>query len=101
MLHARTDTLVEPVHGVEVPFQLDISSCRSAWVLVGLESGSLGALSASTASGQLLQGVGNVGALNMLPYEGEAPPVHVMHPACTWSETRIWPQMHVHRQHAL
>lgn len=52
--------------------QNDSCACRSAWVLIGLESGSLGALSASTASGQLLQGVGNVGAVNMLPYEGEA-----------------------------
>ena len=39
-------------------------------MLVGLESGSLGSLSTTTASGQLLPGAGNVGAINMLPQEG-------------------------------
>ena len=47
--------------------------CRTAWVLLGLESGALGALSTSTASGRLLHGPGNVGAVNMLPCEGARP----------------------------
>lgn len=39
-------------------------------MLAGTEGGSLVSLSVTTASGQLLQGAGNAGAINMLPTEG-------------------------------
>ena len=44
--------------------------CRSPWVLAGTEGGSMLCLSVTTASGQLLEGAGNAGAVNMLPTEG-------------------------------
>ena len=39
-------------------------------MLAGTEGGSLVSLSVTTASGQLLQGPGDAGAINMLPAEG-------------------------------